>query len=589
MKSANTYISKQQILKMNRKLIITIIGFILIVSELNAQITPTIPHLQKMGNTSQLIVNEKPFLILGGELHNSSSSNAEYMRPIWTQLKKKNLNTAVAPVYWELIEPQEGKFDFSLVDSMIIGLRKQNLKLVILWFGTWKNGYSTYVPSWIKHNSDKYPYAKDKNGKNLQILSAFGEETMKADARAFRALMKHIRDFDKKEQTVIMAQIENEVGLFYTPRDYVGDKLYQLQVPLEVINYLKNNQLQPEIEKVWKANGSKIKGNWEEIFGKSDTTITDWKNLPFLTEELFSVYYYAHFIGAVAEAGKSEYPIPMYVNAWIKQPKLSYPGKYPSGGPIPHTLDFWRLAAPSIDMIAPDIYIPNANEVIESYRRKDNPLFIPEIRHDSQATFEAMYAFGSQNILGFSPFGIDDQTPEEDPFTPTYKALSKVQNVILKYQSTDKMMGILLDKNKPSQKFDLGDYSIQANIGKTIIDFSLVFTGIPSKEPKPEVAGGILINIGVDEFIIVGKHFNIELKAKIPNPSLPFLDIELMEEGYFENNIWKATRRLNGDESFTSMGGDAGFGFKKDPTIAAVAFPATDEFKVMRFKVYRYK
>ncbi|MDH4461936.1 MAG: DUF5597 domain-containing protein [Flectobacillus sp.] len=562
--------------------------FLLISSYLYGQ-NESIPHLQKKGDTSQLIVNEKPFLILGGELHNSSTSNADYMRPIWEQVKKKNLNTVVAPVYWELIEPTEGKFDFSLVDSMILGVRKQNLKLVILWFGTWKNGYSTYVPSWVKHNSVKYPYAKDKNGKNLQILSAFGDETLKADAHAFKALMKHIRDFDEKEQTVIMAQIENEVGLFYTPRDYVGDKLYQSQVPLEVINYLKNNQLQPELEKAWKANGSKIKGNWEEVFGKSDTTTTDWKNLSFLTEELFSVYHYAHFIGTVTEAGKSEYPIPMYVNAWIKQPHLSYPGKYPSGGPIPHTLDLWRLAAPAIDIITPDIYIPDANSVIETYRRSDNPIFIAEIRHDAKAVFETMYALGSQNVLGLSPFGIDDQTPDEDPFTPAYKALSKVKDVVLKYQSTNKMTGILLDKNKPIQNFDLGDYSIQANIGKTIIDFSLVFVGIPSKDPKPGIAGGLLINIGEDEFIIVGKHFNIELKAKKTNRDLPFLDIELIEEGYFDKDIWKPIRRLNGDESFTSMGGDAGFGFKKDPTTAAVAFPATEEFKVMRFKVFRYK
>ena len=570
--------------KMNRYLLL----FLLVTSCLFGQ-NKSIPHFQKKGNAAQLIVNEKPFLILGGELHNSSTSNAEYMRPIWEQLKKKNLNTVVAPVYWELIEPTVGKFDFSLVDSMIVGMRKQNLKLVILWFATWKNGYSTYVPSWVKQNSDKYPYAKDKNGKNLQILSAFGEETMKADARAFKALMKHIRDFDEKEQTVIMAQIENEAGLFYTPRDYVGDKLYQSQVPSEVINYLKSKQLQPELEKVWKAKGSKTEGTWEEVFGKSDTTSTDWKNLNFLTEELFTVYHYAHFMGAVAQAGKSAYPIPMYVNAWIKQPKLSYPGKYPSGGPIPHTLDFWRLAAPAIDMIAPDIYIPDANAVIETYRRAGNPIFIPEIAHNTKATFEAMYAYGSQDIIGFSPFGIDDMTPEEDPFTPAFKALSKVKDVILKYQTTDKMTGILLDKNKPTQNFDLGEYAIQANIGKTIIDFNLVFAGFPSKDPKPEVAGGILIHIGKDEYIIVGKHFNIELKAKTPNPALPFLDIELMKEGYFENDIWKVTRRLNGDESFTSMGGDAGFGFKKDPTVAAVAFPQTEEFKVMRFKIFRYK
>ncbi|RDB02945.1 mannonate dehydratase [Runella aurantiaca] len=574
---------------MNYRLIITILSFCLSYSGLMAQTNGKIPHLQKKGNTAQLMVNNKPFLILGGELHNSSSSNADYMRPIWEQLKKKNLNTVVAPVYWEMIEPTEGNFDFALVDSMIVGLRKQNLKLVILWFATWKNGYSTYVPSWVKRNPDKYPYAKDKNGKTLQTLSAFGEETMKADARAFKALMKHIKEFDQKEQTVIMAQIENEVGIFYSSRDYIGDKLYQSQVPADVITYLKNNKLQPELEKVWKANGSKTKGNWEAVFGKNDTTTANWKNLSYLTDELFTVYHYARYMGAVAEAGKSEYPIPMFVNAWIKQPKLAFPGKYPTGGPIPHTLDFWRLAAPAVDMIVPDIYISGANEVIETYRRDGNAVFVPEIGHHNTATFEGMYAFGSQEIIGFSPFGIDDMSPEEDPFTPTYKALSRVKDVILKYQSTDKMTGILLDKNKPTQSFDLGDYAIRANIGKTIIDFNLVFAGFPSKDPKPEVAGGILINIGPDEFIIVGKHFNIELKAKAPNPSLPFLDIELMEEGYFDNDVWKATRRLNGDESFTSMGGDAGFGFKKDPSIAAVAFPNTEEFKVMRFKVFRYK
>ncbi len=549
----------------------------------------TIPHLQKNENATQLIVNDKPFLIFGGELHNSSTSNVDYMRPIWENLKKKNLNTAVASVYWELIEPTEGVYDFSLVDSMIAGVRRQNMKLVVLWFGTWKNGYSTYVPSWIKQNSDKYFYAKDKKGKTIQILSAFSEETLKADARAFKALMKHIRAIDEQDQTVIMAQVENEVGLFYTPHDYRGDKLYQSQVPDDVINYLKNNKLQPEIEKIWKANGSKTKGNWEEIFGKSDTSTTDWKNLAYLTEELFTVYHYAKYIGAIAAAGKAEYPIPMYVNAWVKQPRLSYPGKYPSGGPIPHTLDIWRLAAPSIDMIVPDIYIPDAISVIESYRRPGNPVFVPEIRHDKRAAFEALYAFGKQDIIGFSPFGIDDGTVEESPIRPVYDVLTKVKDAILTYQGTGKMTGILLDNTNPIQEFDLGGYKVKANIGKTLIDFSLVFAGIASKDPKPEVAGGILINIGADEFIIVGKHFNIELKAKSPNPALPFLDIELMEEGYFENGIWKATRRLNGDESFTTMGGDAGFGFKNDATTAAVAFPATEDFKVIRFKVFKYK
>ncbi|MEO8255508.1 MAG: DUF5597 domain-containing protein [Flavobacterium sp.] len=575
---------------MKYKLFISITFFVTFFSlqyDLFAQ-RKSIPHLQKTSDATQLMVNDKPFLILGGELHNSSTSNADYMRPIWEDLKKKNLNTVVAPVYWELIEPVEGKFDFHLVDSMIIGARKQNLKLVILWFATWKNGYSTYVPSWIKHNTDKFPSARDKNGRNLQILSAFGEETMKADARAFKNLMKHIRTFDEKDQTVIMMQIENEVGLFYTPRDYTGDKLYQSQVPADLISYLQNNKLQPELEKVWKVNGRKTKGNWEEIFGKSDTPSSDWQNLAYLTEELFTAYHYAHFMGVVAEAGKSEYPIPMYVNAWIKQPKLNYPGKYPSGGPIPHTLDIWRLAAPAIDMIVPDIYIPDAVSVIESYRRSGNPVFVPEIRHDEMAAFEAMYAFGQQDILGFSPFGIDSGSVEDAPIKPAYAALSKVKDAILKYRGTGKMAGVLLDKSKPSQTINLGGYTIQANLGKNIIDFSLIFAGVASKEPKPDAAGGIIINIAADEFILIGKNFNLELKPIVSNSSQSLLDIEFMEEGYFSNEEWKATRRLNGDEGFGSMGGDAGFGFK-DVTTAAVAFPPSDEFSVIRFKVLNIK
>ena len=562
---------------------------LLFISHMVSGQSSSIPRLQKNGSATQLIVNNNPFLILGGELHNSSTSGAAYMRPIWAQLKKKNLNTVLAPVSWELIEPTEGQFDFSLVDSMIVGARGQNLKLVILWFGSWKNGYSTYAPGWVKRNTGKYPLAKDKTGKTLPQLSALGEETMQADARAFRALMKHIRAVDQREQTVIMAQVENEVGLFYTPRDYTGDKLYTAQVPAEIISYLKANKLQPELEKVWKANGSKTTGNWEQVFGKSDTSTANWKNLAYLTEELFTVYHYARFMGAVAAAGKAEYPIPMYVNAWIKQPRLAYPGKYPSGGPIPHTLDIWRIAAPAVDLIAPDIYIPDAPAVIETYRRAGNAVFVPEIRHDKRTPFEALYAFGQQDILGIAPFGIDDMTPEEAPIRSAYAALSKAADAILAHRGTGKMVGVLLDTSNPSRQFDLGGYTVTADIGKSMIDFSLVFAGVASKEPKPDVAGGIIINTGPDEFLLVGKNFHLTMKQKTTNPALPLLDVELMEEGYFQNGKWVATRRLNGDESFTMMGGDAGFGFETDPAAVTIAFPPADDFHVIRVKIFSYK
>jgi len=240
-------------------------------------------------------------------------------------------------------------------------------------------------------------------------------------------------------------------------------------------------------------------------------------------------------------------------------------------------------------MIAPDIYIPDAIQVIETYRRPGNPVFVPEIRHDKRTPFEAMYAFGQQDVLGISPFGIDDLTPEEAHIRPVYAALSKVKDAILKYRGTGKMTGLLLDSITPSRQFDLGGYIITASIGKSDVDFSLIFAGVPSKEIKPVIAGGILINIGPDEFILVGKDFHLTLKQSLANAPLPLLDVELMEDGSFINGEWKATRRFNGDESFSSMGGDAGFGFKNDPTTATVVFPSPDEFSVLRFRILKYK
>ncbi|HEX8677748.1 MAG TPA: beta-galactosidase, partial [Segetibacter sp.] len=231
------------------------------------------PHLRKSGNAIQLIVKDKPFLALGGELHNSTVSTAAYMRPIWSEMKKKNLNTVLAPVYWELIEPQEGKFDFSLVDSMIYGARKQHLHLGILWFGAFKTTYSTYTPSWIKNNAEKYPRAKNNKAELLPMLSVFSQANLKADAKAFKTLMQHIRQVDEKYQTVIMVQVENEVGIFGGPRDYSDEanKAYSAGVPADLIKYFIGNKgkLQLEMDSTWKANGYKTSGSWEEVFGKS--------------------------------------------------------------------------------------------------------------------------------------------------------------------------------------------------------------------------------------------------------------------------------------------------------------------------------
>jgi hypothetical protein len=556
--------------------------------------SPSIPHLERQGNTIKLIVKDKPFLVLGGELHNSSTSGTAYMHPIWERMAQKHLNTVFAPVYWELLEPEEGKFDFTLVDSMILGARSQNLHLVILWFGSWKNGYSMYVPGWLKNNHEKYPRAKGKDGQSFEMLSAFGENSMKADANAFRTLMKHIREIDGEFQTVITVQIENEMGLFMTDRDYCdqANKAFNAPVPGEIMNYLKTNKgkLQPEIDSVWKANGYKLSGKWEDVFGKSIENKKNWKVLSYLTEELFTVYHYASYVGKIAAAGKEEYPVPMYVNAWVKQPGMTggYPGKYPNGGPIPHTLDIWRAAAPSIDFIAPDIYLSlkDAMFTIEQYHRPGNPVFIPEYRHSAEAASVAFWAYGQHDAISFSPFGIDDLKPEEDAFTKTYAVLSQVEDLILQNQGKGTMAGIYVDTSRKVQEFSLGGYRIKTQFGGNYYPEPVVQEG---KTKKAFAAGGLVFSIAPDEFIVVGKDFVLSFNPLKADEKKPFFDVEYMDEGTFVNGKWFVTRRLNGDEG--TGGGDYGFGSGKSMKSGTLRFQwqPDDAYSIIRFKLYKYK
>jgi hypothetical protein len=551
-----------------------------------------IPHLIKTEATTQLIVKGKPFIILGGELHNSSTSGADYMRPLWKKIAAKNVNTVIAAAYWELVEPAEGKFDFTLIDSMVMGARKEKLHLVILWFGSWKNGYSMYAPSWVKNNPKKYPRAKDAKGKTLQHLSALSEVTAEADARAFKAMMQHIRSIDEKEHTVIMVQVQNEVGLFNTPRDYndAANKAYRAPLPKDLADYISSHKgkLQPELDSVLKLRAYKLNGTWEDVFGKSFFDDRHWKALSYLTEELFTVYHYAKYIGKIAAAGKEAYPIPMYVNAWIKQPGAggAWPGKYPSGGPIPHTLDIWRAAAPAIDLIVPDIYVPDARYTIAQYHRPGNAFFIPEIRPGVRSANEAFWAFGEHDIFGYAPFGIDDVDADEDPITQTYRTLDQVKELIVQHQGKGTMAGILVDTVQRTQQLTLGGYVIKVELGRQE-NFSNIL-GRPA--PKaPVIAGGILINTAPNEFYVIGKDYLLTfIPEKITDKSL-LLDIEYIEEGKFVNGKWQVIRRLNGDEG--TGGGDYGFGYAPQQPAATLRFQRQPDgsYSILKYKLYSYK
>ena len=360
-----------------------------------------LPHLEKRGSATQLIVDGKPFLVLGGELHNSSSSSVEYMKPIWPRLAAMHLNTVLLPVAWETIEPEEGKFDFRVVDGLLEGARENNLKLVVLWFGAWKNTYSSYVPAWVKTNTERFPRVQTSDGRGTERLSPFSTAVRDADARAFAQLMRHLREADGDKHTVLMVQVENEVGVIPESRDHsaVANAAFAAAVPSALTSFLEKHRtaLDPDLRAAWEAAGARTTGTWQEVFGK----------VP-LTDDLFMAWHYATYIEHVAAAGKAEYPLPMFANAALIRPNYE-PGQYNSGGPLPHSMDVWHAGAPSLDLLSPDIYFNEFAYWAGKYARPDNPLFIPETQGGSPGAANALYAFGHLSAIGFSPFGIEDQ------------------------------------------------------------------------------------------------------------------------------------------------------------------------------------
>jgi beta-galactosidase GanA len=517
----------------NLKLTVLSIIFFVLCLPGNAQTDNSLPRLVKTNGVTQLYVKEKPFLILGGELGNSSASDLDYMRPIWPKLKSMHLNTVLAPVYWELLEPAEGVFNFTLVDSMIAGARKEDLKLVLLWFGSWKNSMSCYAPEWIKINQEKFERAKDSKGNGLEILSAFNKINLQADINAFTALMIHIAQVDSRENTVLMIQVENEIGMLTEAREYTdaASKLFQQDVPAPLMAYLKKNKnvLVPELSAHWGKNGFSENGSWEKIFGKG-----------LATDELFQAWQYATYTNAVAAAGKKEYNIPMYVNTALNY-KKNNPGEYPSAGPLPHLMDIWQAGAPQIDFLAPDFYNPDFKLYNDLYTRRGNPFFIPEIRSSPDNAAKVFMTIGHYRGIGFSPFSIESvMAPSEEPVARSYALLEQLSPVILEYQVLGKIEGVLLDSTFQKQEIIMGSY-------KLTVSHEFVLGWSPgSKSPGWPESGGLIIQTGEREFIIAGTGIVVTFSSA--RDAKQSVGILRADEGEYIKGKWKPGRRMNGDQ-----------------------------------------
>ncbi len=498
--------------------------------------TEGMPHLEQRGQVTQLMVDGKPFLMLAGELHNSSSSNLDYMKPEWKQLEEMGLNTVLTPVSWELVEPTEGSYDFALVDGLLAQAREQHLHIVFLWLAAWKNGMSGYPPVWVKRDLHRFPRAM-QNGNPTPILSTFSPALREADGRAFAALMNHLRSVDAQAHTVLMLQVENEVGVLGATRDHssLADRAFAGAVPAELTHYLiaHRQSLNEELRTLWEQHGMRTEGTWTEIFGDSART-----------DEIFMAWQYARYVQAVAAAGKKAYPLPMYANAWLGGGDTP-PGDYPSGGPQPRVLDVWKAAGTALDMLSPDLYSADLAGWCTRYHRPDNPLFIPETNSGSAGAANVFYAVGEQAVLGFSPFGIDaglhgDAWPGADAalkgraeLAGSYQALAQLMPALAPAQAAGDVHGFVLDKNHPAVDFVMHGMTVHVSLDELF-------------GYHAESGYGLIVWESPNSFLGAGKGFRVSFTPR--DSSAPQLGLASVDEGHFSNGSWIACRRLNGDE-----------------------------------------
>ena len=516
---------------------------LLIVAFSTAQAVEAPKLVQKDGRWA-FLVEGKPYLILGGQIHNSSSWPSEFPQ-VWASMAALHANTIEAPVYWEQIEPRPGEFDFANVDQLVQGARAHNLHLVILWFGTWKNGNMHYAPQWVKADPKRYPRMFKSDGEPIDVLSANSRTNLEADKKAFSALMRHLKSIDGDDHTILTVQCENESGGIGSVRDFSpeANAAFAGPVPADLL-----------------AIVHKPGGTWSQVFGGE-------------ADETFQMYHQARYVNELAAAGKAEFAIPVYMNVWISYPpaelperRIPIPGiQYPSGGAVQKFVGLWRALAPAIDMIGPDIYASDTGfylETMQAYTRADNPLWIPETgRTDDFAKF-LFYAVG-HGAIGFSPFGVDRSGWNilgDDPgkaHASNYALLGPMNREIAQWNFEGKLKTAVEEPGQAQQELDFGTWQASVNFG---------FPQYDGRRPpgnKDFHGAALVAQVGPDEFVVTGvdSAVSFHLPGKLPGIRMQVISAE---EGVYENGVWKPLRLWSGDET------DRGLRFHGTPAVVRI-------------------
>lgn len=483
---------------------------------------PALMHTE--ANVPYLMVDGKPFPMLGGELHNSASSDLFHMeKNVWPALRNLNMNTVIAAMYWESIEPEDGVFDFTLLEGLLQQARQEDMRIVLLWFGLWKNGESFYIPQWVKLDRETYFRAQLPYGRQTDTISPLCLAAVERDKQAFIQLMTYLHDHDA-QHTVVMVQVENEIGLMGAERDYspVAQEAFKQPVPEEV----------------------------KALYGWDGT----WADHP-ESGEMFMAWHYARAVDAIASAGKAILPLPMYVNCWLEQ-HPDRAGIYPSGGPVAKLIPLWQKGAPMLDLIAPDIYVMDFKSECEKYNMYGNPLFIPEAARNAGSVSRVLYAFGQHHALGFSPFAIEDmQGQAVDEMSAEALAVLHIDATAFDSEKTAvglrRVYGMLKEiyprlVNGETYGFlQRNPYDKGCTLSMEKYDVQIDYL-----EGGSCGSGGLIL-MDEDGFYIIGCNVRFSVLPKIGSGEIA--EVLRLDEGEFKDGAWQQQRIMNGDERYAAL------------------------------------
>ncbi len=506
-----------------------------------------VPRIESRDGRHALIVDGAPFLMLGVQANNSSNYPA-VLPQVWPMVERLHANTLEIPVAWEQIEPVEGRFDFSYLDALLPQARERGVKLVLLWFATWKNTSPGYVPAWVKRDDARFPRMRTKDGKTHYAMSPHGARTLAADKKAFVALMRYLKDKDP-DNTVILVQPENEVGVYGQARDYSAEanRLFAGPVPAKLGK----------------------RGTWTQAYGEG-------------AEAAFNAWYVARYIDEIAAAGKAIKPVPMYVNAAVGDP-FAAPGKSggASGGPDWQVIDVWKAAAPHIDMVTPDLYTRDAKNYVkflDHYARPDNALMVPETGNAADFARFLWPTLGRGGI-GWAPFGMDATGYSNHPlgavtlddatiaaFAQAYGFLKPMARGWARLAYAHPGWGTAKGAPDAEQARVMGRWKVSAKYGEWqfgSMDSPWLKASPPPTADQP-VGGAAVLQIAPDQFLVTGSDVRVGFDLADKGKGDTAMMARVEEGTLADDGSFTFRRVMNGDQT------DYGLNFTAQPMLLRV-------------------